>query len=267
MSTIGTNIVIEAASRLGTLIDAHAREAGRQLGERLRPWLRDGETLPDFTLVLRLPARMIRQGGRRLRERRNELDEARRDEREARFRRGQTASALRRKLVEIRRLLTSALGPKRTSKLLGIQRPTAHDSQTALLLSQADAFLTLLRDPRRLAIPRADCYFDPAAIVAALELLAAALSQARDRLDEIRRASAARLEARDRTRTELCRGVRNVVSILGGWLLLIRRTDLAEKLQLIDHPGRAGRTRPGKEPRSGKAGKTTNRSKRKEEPM
>lgn len=79
----GRNLV-EAALRLGTLIDAHAREAGRQLGEQLSPSLRDGETLPDFTLVLELPARMVRQAGQRLRQCQAELDDARSLEAEAR---------------------------------------------------------------------------------------------------------------------------------------------------------------------------------------
>ncbi len=236
MSATCTRLVVEAAIRLGTLIDAHARDAGRQLGESLRPWLRDGETLPDFTLVLQLPARMIRHAGQRLRQRQNQLDEVRSEQGEARFQRDQTAAALRRKLVEIRRLLTSAHGPRRAATLLGIEGRTAQESQGALLLAQADACLGLLRDPRRLAIPRADRYFDPAAAAGALEPLATACREACGRLEEIRRASAASLEARDRVWTELRHGVGSVVRILSGWLLLIGRADLAEKLRLIQRP-------------------------------
>ncbi len=243
MSTIATKLTIEAAARLGTLIDAHARDAGRQLGEWLRPWLRDGESLPDFTLVLQLPARMIRQGGQRLRERLDALGEARGREGEARFQRDQAASALRRKLVEIRRLLTSALGSRRTATLLDVEGKTARDTQPTLLLAQAGAFLRLLGDPRRLGISHAGGYFDPAAAAADLEPLAAALREACGQLDETLRTCAARLEAKDRARTELGRAVRCVVRILGGWLLLIRRADLADKLSSIRRRGKG--PRPG----------------------
>ncbi len=230
MSAISTDRVVETAVRLGTLLDTHARDAGRQLGDRLRSELRDGETLPDFALVLELPSRWMRQAGQGLRARQNELAEARNHEGEARFRRDQTAAALRRKLVEIRRVLTAALGPRRTATLLDIEGKTARESQPALLLAQADAFLKLLRDPRRLAIARADRYLEPAAAVADLEPLAAALREARGLLDEGRRASAAGLEARDRARSELLNGLRCVVRLLGGWLLFIGRADLAKKL-------------------------------------
>ncbi|MCP3956292.1 MAG: hypothetical protein GY719_00415 [bacterium] len=249
-----TNAVTEVATRLGTLIDAHARDAGRQLGECLRPWLREGETLPDFTLVLQLPARMLRQAGQRLRRHRDELDEARDREREARFRRDQTASALHRQLVAIRRILTSAFGSRRAATLLGIAGKTARDSQTVLLLSQADSALERLRDPRKLAIPHPGWNFDPVAAGGVLEPLVAALSEARDQLDEIRQTRATRLEARNRARSEIARAVHCLVSILGGWFQLIRRTDLAKKVRLIQSV-------------SGRAGNTDNRPTRREEPM
>ncbi len=234
MSAIGTNIVIEAAVRLGTLIDSHARDAGRQLGERLRPWLQEGEVLPDFTLVLRLPARMIRHAGQRLRERQSELDELRGHESEALFRRNQTASALRRKLVEIRQLLTSVFGAHRAGKLLGFGGKTALASQPARLLSQAGAFVKALRDPKRPAIPETAYFdFDPASAAAELEPLLDACREAHGRLAETRQASAARLEAKDQVLGELQDAVHCVACILGGWFLLIRRLDLAEKLRRI----------------------------------
>ncbi len=238
MPTIGMNFAIEAAARLGTLIDAHGRDAGRQLGEWLRPWLRDDETLPDFSLVLELPARMIRHAGQSLRDDRRELEEARRLEGEARFQRDQAATALRRKLVESRRLLTSVLGPRHAAKLLGLAGKTARAAQPALLLSQTTAFLCLLGDPRRLALTRADHYLDPVATAAALEPLAAACRQACDHLDEICQVSAARLAARDRASAELWRAVQGVVRLLGGWLQLVGRSDLAEKLRRITSRGR-----------------------------
>ncbi len=233
MSNITTNLALEAATRLGTLIDAHARDAGRQLGEWLRPCLRRGETLPDFTLVLQLPARRIRQTGQRLRRSSKALDDATSHEGEARFRLDQTASALRRKLIEIRRLLTAAIGPRRAATLLGIEGRTARGTQPALLLSQAGAVSKLLRDPQKLAIPHAERFFDPAAVAGALEPLAAACREARDELEEVRRAKTARVEARDRARSELALAVRCVVRLLGGWLGLIRREDLSEKLGFI----------------------------------
>ena len=231
MSATETKVAVDAAIHLGTLIDAHARDAGRQLGERLCHWLQEREALPDFTLALELPARMVRQAGQDLHERQKELDDARSRERQALFRRDQTAAALRRKLVDVRRLLSSALGPRRTKTLLGIEGDTAKPSQPALLLSQADAFLKLLRNPRRLAIPHGGSYFDPAAVADDLEPLASALRGARDHLDENRRASAQRLEARDRQRAELTRAVQCVASIASGWFRLIRRDDLVKKLR------------------------------------
>ncbi len=234
MSTIGTKLATEAAARLGTLIDAHAQDAGRQLGEWLRPCLRPGETLPDFSLALQLPARRIRGAEQRLRRDLEELDDATSHEGEARFRRDQTASALCRKLIEIRRLLVAVLGPRRAATLLGIEGRTARGTQPALLLSQAGAFLRLLRDPQKLATPHADVHFDPAAVAGALEPLVAACREARGELDEVHRANAARVAARDRARSELVFAVRCVVRLLGGWLLLIRRADLTEKLRPIE---------------------------------
>ncbi len=232
------NPVIEAAARLGTLIDAHGRDAGRQLGEWLRPWLRDDETLPDFSLVLELPARMIRHAGQRLGEDGKELDEARRLEGEARFQRHQAASALRRKLVESRRLLSSVLGPWRTAKLLGLAGKTARAAQPVLLLSQTAAFLSLLGDPRRLALARVDRYLDPVATAAVLEPLATACREACDDLDKICQANAARLAARDCASAELGRAVQHVVRLLGGWLLLVGRSDLAKQLRRNSPRGR-----------------------------
>lgn len=230
MSAIMTKTVVEAAARLDTLIETHARDAGRQLGEGLRPWLREGEDLPDFTLVLQLPARMIQEAGHRLSESQKALDESRIDEGEARDWRDHEASKLRRKLVETRRLVTAVYGPRHAATLLGIEGKTAKASQKGLLSSQADACLKVLRDPKRLAIPHA-AGFDPAAAAAALEPLIVAFRAAHGRLDEATRASAARLSARDQARTDLDRGLPCVVSILSGWLGLIRRADLAEKLR------------------------------------
>jgi hypothetical protein len=232
MSAIMTKTASEAALRLGTLIEAHARDAGRQLGEWLRPWLREGEVLPDFTLVLLLPARMIGHAGKRLRESQRELDESRSQENEARVSRDLAASALRRKLVEVRRHLTAVFGSRRSAALLGIEGTTAKASQSALLLSQAEAFLRLLHDRKRLVVSNAGP-FVPASAAATLEPLSLAFHEARNRLDEIRRASAARLETRDQARIDLERGLHCVACILGGWLDLIRRADLAEKLRLV----------------------------------
>ncbi len=252
MSTIGTKLAVEAAVRLGTLIDAHARDAGRQLGEWLRPWLREGEVLPDFTLVLQLPARMIRHAGHRLRESQQQLDESRSRESETRLRRDDAAAALRRELVRTRWLLTGVFGTRRTAVVLGIEGETAHASQHALLLSQAESFLKLFRDPKGLAVPRAFSV-DPVWAATTLEPLIVAFREAYGRLDEIQQASAARLEAKNRTWSELEGSFRCVVSILSGWLGLIRRPDLAAKLRLIQRGDM-------------KAGKAKNRS-RKEVPM
>lgn len=196
------------------------------------PLAAEGEVLPDFMLVLQLPARMVRDAGHRLRESQNELGESRSREGEAQISRDLTASVLRRKLVEIRRLLTAVFGPQRSATLLGIEGKTAKTWQSALLLSQADAFLRALRDPRRLAVPRTVC-FDPASTASTLEPPLAAFRDAYGHLGEVRRASAARLEARDQARAELDRAVHCVVPILSGWLGLIRRADLVEKLRLI----------------------------------
>ncbi len=225
-----TKLVAGAASRLAALIHGHARDAGRQLGEWLRPWLRDGEDLPDFALVLDLPARMFEHAAARLRRYEEELADARSREAEARFQRSATASALRRKLVDVRRLLTAVHGPRRTTTLLGIEGGTAHDTQPALLLSHAGAFQELLRDPQQMVVTRADFTFDPAAIADGVETLAAACGEAGARLDAVRKVSADRREARDHTRSELARAVGCVVGVLGGWFRLIRRSDLARKL-------------------------------------
>lgn len=235
MSAIMTTLAIEAALRLVTLIGTHAREAGRLLGEWLRPWLREGEVLPDFTLVLQLPVRMIEEAGKRLSESEKKLAESRGDEGEARDWRDHQASMLRRKLVETRRHFSAVYGPRHAATLLGIEGKTAQASQKALLLSQADGVLKVLRDPRRLAIPDA-AGFDPAAAAAALEPLVAGSREAYGRLEEVHHESAARLAARDQARADLDRGLPCVVSILSGWLGLIRRADLAEKLRYIKCP-------------------------------
>ena len=233
MPTVKVQDLVEAATRLGTLIDAHAREAGRQLGDGLRPWLREGETLPDFALALELPARGIRRAGERLRRRQRQLEDSRDQERQARFRQRQTASALSRKLVEIRRLLTSKLGPRRAAGLAGIEGKTARACQPARLLVQADAFLELLRDPRRSATLRRYRVFDPAGLAAALEPLATACRAAGDDVDRACQEIADNSGARDRARAELERVLPSVVDGLCGWLRLIGRADLAQKLRRL----------------------------------
>ena len=183
MTALETDRVVEAAIRLAALIDAHSQDAGRQLGEALQPWLRDGETLPDFTLALQLIARMSREKGHRLRNSEKSLEEATTGEAEARLKRNQTASAVRRKLVDIRRLLALVLDWRRAARLLGIQGDTAKSSQSALLLSQADACLSLLRDPQRLRIPSTRRFFEPSATADELEPLVVSLRQARESFD------------------------------------------------------------------------------------
>lgn len=241
MSAILTNVALEAAVRLGTLIESHARDAGRQLGEWLRPWLEEGEDLPDFTLVLQLPARMIRHAGLRLRQSQKELDESRSEEGEAQVSRDQTASVLRRKLVEVRRYMTSVFGPRHTATLLGIEGKTAQASQPALLLSQAEATAKLLRDPKRLAIPQT-AHFNPAAAAAALEPRMVAFRAAHGCLNALRQASAARLD----------RGLRCVVPILSGWLGLIRRAELTEKLRHVQRSGKTKKTKKVKKSKKAK---------------
>lgn len=245
-----TNVSTEAAVRLSTLIESHAHDAGRELGDWLRPYLRDGEELPDFSLVLQLPARVIEQAGHFLRESQKELDESRSRESEARASREQRAAALRRKLVEIRQHMTPVFG-SRAATLLGIEGKTARSSQSALLSSQADAVLKVLRDPKRLAKAET-AYFDPAPAAAALEPLIVASREAGGHLDEVCQASAARLEARDRARAELHRGIHWVVRMLSGWLGLVRRADLAKKLRRLQRPDQVRKARNAKKSRSRK---------------
>lgn len=234
MSTIATQLAVKSAARLENLIDTHASDAGRRLGEWFRPGLRDGETLPDFALVLRLSARMIGAGGRHLFERQNALEDARAREDEARFERDQAASTLRRKLVELRRMLVLMHGPRRAAKLLGIEGRTAHRSQHALLVTQAEGFLKLLCDPKRPAVGRAGALsFDPAHAAGELEPAVAELRTALRRCDQVRRTGATRRAAKDRAAAELERAVRCVVFLARGCLLLIRRSDLAEKVRMI----------------------------------
>ena len=229
MSAIMTKTSIEAAQLLRTLIESHARDHGRQLGEWLRPGLREGETLPDFDLVLQLPARMLDQACHHLQECEDKLDESKSHEDEALHWRNHTASQLRRKLVEVRRFLTAACGP-RAGKLLGISGKTALASQPALLVSQAESVLRVLREPKRLSIPSGGC-FDPAAAAAGLEPMLDAGRKAVGQLDEKRQASAVRREARDRAVSDLWRAGHGVASIVVGWFSLIRRMDLVGKLR------------------------------------
>lgn len=234
MATTATRAAVTTAARLENLIDAHAPDAGRRLGEWFRPALRDGETLPDFALVLRLSARLVGLGGRRLFERQNALEDAGAQEAEARFERDKAASALRRKLVELRRLLSSMHGPRRAATLLGIEGETALQTQHARLLEHAEAFLRLLRDPERPAAARTDAFlFEPAVAAGEIEPLHAELGAALRRCDEVRRTGAARREARERAWVELGRAVRCVVFLCRGCLALIRRGDLAEKIRRI----------------------------------
>jgi hypothetical protein len=232
MSAIMTKTFVEAAVRLGVLIESHAREAGRELGEKLRPWLREGEVLPDFSLVLQLPARMVEQAGTRLHECQDGLDQSMAQEGEARTSRDQKASMLRKDLVELRKLFSAVFGSQRAAKVLGIDIKTADASQHELLLSQAEAVLKALGEPLRLASP-AHFHVEPASAAEALEPLVAASREACCHLDGVRRASATRREARDHARAHLGRGVHAVVSIFGGWLDLVRRPDLAKRLHRL----------------------------------
>lgn len=234
MAKIGILFSRKAASNLKAMIDAHAADAGRRLGNTLRPWLRDGETLPDFALALQLPARMIEARARQLVERRDELDGAKNDEEDARLARDHAASALRRKLVEIRRMMIVPLGPQRAAAALGIKGKTAHPSQHALLLSQAEAALKVLGDPGKLKIPpTAAGAFDPVTVVGELEPMVAALRASLVRFDEVRRQRAFRREMKDNALNDLGTAVRALVLLFRGCFLLIGRKDLAAKIREV----------------------------------
>lgn len=220
---------IETALRLGTLIESHAPDAGPQLGEWLRPWLREGETLPDFTLVLELPARMIAQAGHRVRESQAQLSESGNHENEARGCREQTAAVLRRKLMEIRQFLMALFGSRHTAKLLGFEGATAKTSQPTLLLSQSEALLKVLRDPKRLAIPNT-AYFDPVSAAATLEPPIVAFREAHGQFEKVRQAKAIRCEAGNHKWAELVHGIQCVVRVFSGWFHLIGRPDLVKKI-------------------------------------
>lgn len=248
MSSSTTKKAVHGVARLCPLIEANAQDVGRQLGEYVQPMLCPGETAPDFTLVLDLPARLLRDNARRLHESQAKLDEAEKKNVEARSERDRAAVALRQEVVGIRRLLAAVYGPQHGATVLGIDGATAHTSQTEALLSQAESVLEGLRDPKRVTRTSSQLgAFDADLAAETIESPAARLRDAHRRLAELRHGISALRELRNDAFLQLDHSIDCSMSILRGFFSLVHRPDLAHRLAPADRKrNKSGKSRKKK---------------------
>lgn len=120
MQSILVNARQKAAVVLSSLVETHAADVGKAIEHMLGAYLREGEVLPNVTFLIVLLGRMVAAAAAKLltwqRVRRDEVD----DGVEPRLQRDLAAQELRRKMIDVRALVTALYGNKRGSEILGL---------------------------------------------------------------------------------------------------------------------------------------------------
>lgn len=221
---------------------AHVQEVLPALGERLTPFLREGETLPDFGLVQGLVGRLLDDVRTRLVEAEKlHLDELDQDL-GPRFELRQLVSTVRSKLMAIRRIGEGLFGLERSAEIVPVEGPTAENPEA--LWRQAELTVSRLRKPDlaspSVALDAVD--FVPSQVADELETDVTALRQSLDAVGLERRKAESTLSARDQMVGESDLVLRGSVRLLTGYFLLAGRPDLARRIRLTLR--RARRSRP-----------------------
>lgn len=202
------------------------------VGERIEPFLEDGEVAFDLPLMQQLLQRMVGASFDDM----ITADKGRIDELVGdvgpRLDRDRWVAQVRQKLIEVRRIAEGLFGSKRALEIVAIDGATAREPE--LLWRQAEHTLSRLRSPD-LRIPQASTSavsFDAAGLAAELDPLVTGLRGAIDAIKLDERLTAESLQAKLDAMDEHDQLIGACKGILSGFCLLARRPDLARRLRI-----------------------------------
>ena len=208
------------------------------INERTAPFLQEGEVLFDFPLLQRVLGRMVEASFERM----VAADKAHLDELAndiaPRMERDQWVEAVRRKLIDVRRIVQGLFGTERAVEVVAIDGRTAH--QPDFLWRQAEHTLSRLRSPD-LRLPEASTAsiaLDPATLADELEPLVIGLKGSIDAVDLDRRAAATSVQDKKEAMADHDLLIAACGRIVSGFYLLARRPDLADRIRLSLRPRR-----------------------------
>ncbi len=208
------------------------------VGERIEPFLEDGEVAFDLPLVQRVLQRMVAASFDDMVEADKDRVDELADDIRPRLERDRQIAQVRQKLIEIRRIAEGLFGRRRAVEVVAIDGATAREPE--LLWRQAEHTLSRLRSPD-LRIPQASTAavnFDAAGLAAELDPLVTGLRGAIDAIELAERLTAESLQAKQDAMDEHDLLIRACKGILSGFCLLARRPDLARRLRIsLPRPG------------------------------
>lgn len=217
---------------IGAAVSAFGEKVTPVLNRRIEPFLERGEAAFDFLLLQQVLNRMISASLDRL----VEADKAHFDELTddiaPRLMRDKAVSALRQKLIEIRRIVQGLFGLERAVEVVAVEGATAE--QPELLWRQGEHTLTRLRDPK-LRMPAASTssvMLDPLQLADELEPKVSAVRSAIDSIELEQRLAAASLQVKQEAMAKHDVIVGACGRILAGFYLLADRPDLARRIRL-----------------------------------
>ncbi len=231
------------AGALCAAVTAWGEEVTPALDQRVTPFLEDGETGLDFSLLQEVLERMVAASLEEM----IEADKAHVDERAGdgayRTWRDAAVAALRRKLIEIRAIATGLYGPQRSREILAVQGRIA--SQPDLLWRQGEHTLARLKRPE-LELPAATTAairFDPRRLANELKPLVEDLRRAIKTIELERRSAEVTLAVKQEAMAEHDRLMSACGRILSGLHLLAGRPDLARRIRVTVPRRKSGATR------------------------
>lgn len=207
--------------------------------ERFAPFLAEGEPVFDFAQL----QRVLQAMGEVTFDAMVAADKAHLDELgndvAPREERNEAVAAVRRKLVDVRRMLIGLFGTVRTAEIVAVDGDTAY--QPELLWRQGEHTLSHLRDPE-LRLPEAktdSIVFEPQKLADELEPLVVRLRAAIDKAELDRRVAATTHKVKTEAIDEHDLLIGACARILSGFYLLARRPDLADRIRLsLPYPSR-----------------------------
>ena len=227
------------ANKIHAALERFSEVVAPVIGERTAPFLEEGEALFDFPLLQRVLGRMVEASFEQM----VTADKAHFDELTndiaPRIERDKLVEAVRRKLIDVRRIVQGLFGLQRAVEVVAIDGQTA--SQPDLLWRQAEHTLSRLRSPD-LRLPEASTAsiaLDPTTLADELEPMVTALKRSIDSVDLDRRAAATSQQDKQDAMADHDLLIAACGRILSGFYLLARRPDLADRIRLSLRPRRA----------------------------
>jgi hypothetical protein len=212
------------------------------VGERVQPFLEDGEVAFDLPLLQQVLQRMVTASFDGM----IEADKDRVDELvgdvQPRIERDAWVDSVRQKLIEIRRIAEGLFGRQRTVEIVAVDGATGREPE--LLWRQAEHTLSRLQSPEMQLPPASTSAvtFNAAGLAAELAPLVAGLRGAIDATKVDERRTAESLQAKKEAMTEHDQLIGACKGILSGFCLLARRPDLARRLRISLPRSRPGST-------------------------